>query len=478
MSGFARNVLKLSGGNVAAQIISVVAVPVITRIYRPDEFGAFSFVFSLVAVLFPLSTLRLNSAILLPKDEKTASDLLLLSVASVIVTALLVMPVLAAVLHRMTSIDEAARSLLWFLVAGVLAHGLVHCFEFWLLRHRQFSLMAWGAVGESVTDRLFVILMGLAQHGLGAWLALGRVLGSAVHLLIFLPARKELRLSWRGWAADGSLSQAVRRYREFPLFQTWAYLFANAGRELPTLIFAILFSAAVAGMYTLGVRVLGFPMLLIGDAVARVFLPYAVELSGEPVRLLDSTRLLLRSAFYLIFPPMLLLSVLGPTLFQLVFGPEWLDAGRFAQILALSFLITFLYRVLSIFFDIFEKQKMRLAFDAAQLLGRIGAMTLGGLNWGVEGAVWGLLMATVLVHGAAVVYLLSLIGLTATGTFGLIAQALMNILPLSVLLLAAGPLMDSLAVSWVIIVAGVAIQIFWLARREPRLVAYAREWAR
>ncbi|GMW07312.1 MAG: oligosaccharide flippase family protein [Gammaproteobacteria bacterium] len=478
MSGFARNVLMLGGGNVCAQIISILAVPVITRIYGPEQFGAFSFVFSLVAVIFPISTLRFNSAMLLPKDERTAADLLLLSIASVVATALLVMPALALILHRMNSVDESARAVLWFLVAGVLVHGLVHCLEFWLLRQKQFGVMAWGTVAESVTDRLFVITIGLAQHGLAAWLALGRVVGGAAHLLVFQQARTDTRLSWRDRAAHGSLRQVLQRYREFPLYQTWAYLFANGGRELPTLIFAGVFSATVAGMYALGVRVLGFPMLLIGDAVARVFYRYAIDLSAEPARLRDSTHLLVRAVFYLMFPPMLLLLVLGPQLFRLVFGPEWVEAGWFAQVLSLSFLVSFLCRVLSIFFDIFGKQRMRLAFDAAQLIGRVGAMLLGALGWGVEGAVWGLLMATVLVHGAAVVYLLSLIGLTTTSTVSLFAQALLNILPLSALLLAAGPLFDNLAVSWPVIVAGITMQTFWLARREPRLVAYAREWVR
>ncbi len=478
MSGFARNVLQLGGGNVAAQVISIVAVPVITRLYAPDQFGAFAFVFSLVAVAFPVSTLRLNSAMLLPKDEETADDLLLLSIASVVVSALLVMPVVALIIQGMTSIDDSTRAVLWFLAAGVLVHGLVHCFEFWLLRHKQYGLMAWGAVGESVADRLFVITMGLAQHALAAWLALGRVVGSVVHLLVFLRAGKQVRFSWRERAAGGTLLRSLRRYREFPLYSTWAYLFANGGRELPTLIFAGLFSAAVAGMYSLGVRVLGFPMLLAGDAVSRVFLRYAIDLSDEPARLLDSTRLLVRCAFYLIFPPMLLLSVLGPQLFRFVFGPEWVDAGQFAQVLALSFLVSFLYRVLNVFFDIHDKQKMRLVIDAAQLVGRVGAMVLGGLLWGVQGALWGLLVATVVVHGAAIVYLLSLAGINATGTFGLFGQALINILPLSALLLAAGRVTAGGAGAWFMVAAGLAIQLLWLAWREPRLAAYAREWVR
>ncbi len=478
MSSFARNVLSLGGGNFTAQLISILAVPVITRLCAPDEFGAFSFVFSLVAVLFPIATLRLNSAILLPKDEETADELLRLSVISVFLWAFLLMPILALILGSTASVDEPTRAVLWFLVAGVLVHGLVQCVDFWMLRHRKFGVMAWGVVGESVADRLFVITMGLSQQALASWLALGRIVGGVMHLFVFLQAGKAVGLPWRRRPPGVSTLSILKRYREFPLYSTWAFLLANGGRELPTLVFAGLFSATVAGMYALGVRVLGFPMLLIGDAIAKAFYRYATGLSDQPARLSESTCLLVRCTIYLIFPPMLLLSVAGPQLFEMVFGDGWFDAGRFAQILAMSFLVTFLYRVLSIFFDMYEKQAARLAFDAAQFVGRIGAMLLGGWLGGVEGAVLGLLIATVLVHGAAAVYLLSLIGVGTASAIGLLLQSLINLLPLSVLLVAAGQMAAGHIGAWLLAFIGLVAQLLWLAWREPRVVAYARGWSR
>lgn len=476
MSGFARNVLVLGSGNVVAQVISVLAVPVLTRLYSPLEFGAFSLMFSLVAVAYPVATLRLNSAILLPEDETTADTLLLLSVISVIAVSVLVMPVVAITLHGTAPLDEPTRAVLWFLVAGVLVHGLVQCLELWLLRHRRYPLMAWGAVGESVTDRLFAIVMGLAQTGLAAWLALGRVVGGMAHLLILAAgaARAGHRPAIRA-ATRESLEATLRRYRQFPLYSTWALLFANGGREVPTLVLGALFSATVAGMYALGVRVLGFPSLLIGDAVAKVFFRHATDIAGEPQRLSESTGLLVRFSVYMMFPPMLLLSVVGPQLFQWVFGQAWLDAGRFAQILAMSFLVTFLYRVLGVFFDMYERQNMRLVFDTVQFAARVGAMMVGGLQWGVEGALWGLLASTIFVHGIAVIYLLSLIGLDAAATLALFAAALVTLLPLSVIVLQAQALAGAGAMAWALAGLGLLFQALWLLWREPRLLDCLRQ---
>lgn len=476
MSGFVRNVIKLGGGNVAAQAISLVAVPVITRIYAPDAFGAFSFVQSLVLVLFPVSTLRLNSAILLPEDERTAQDLLLASLLSVVVSACLAMPLMVVGLDRMAGLDGATEAVLWYLVAGVLVHGAVQCYEFWLLRHRRYNSMAWGAVAESVVDRMTVIGGGLLHQAAAVWLVFGRVAGAIAHLMVFLRRRDEgdtVPVFERSQL--GTLPAVVRRYKNFPLYSTWAFLLANGARELPTVVLAALFNPLVAGLYSLGVRVLGFPILMVGDAVAKVFFRHATSISTERERLQEATCQLVRYLIYLMLPPMLALILFGPQLFRSVFGVEWVDAGVFARILALSFLVAFLYRVLSIFFDMFENQAHRLMFDAAQFLGRIGGMTLAGLAWGVEAALWALMLSTVLVQGAGIVHLLSLIGIGVPQTGRLLTVAVANLAPVTSMLGAAAALSVGGIAQAGLVMAGIVAQCVWLVWREPRLAAMARD---
>jgi O-antigen/teichoic acid export membrane protein len=249
MSGFARGVLTLGSGNVVAQAVSVLAVPVLTRIYDAAEFGAFSFVFSVVAIAYPAATLRFNSGILLPRAEDEADALLFLAAFSVVAVSVLVMPALALGLDRFLPLDGPTQAVLWFLVAGVLLHGLVQCMEFWLLRHQQYRPLAMGTIAESVTDRGVAIVMGLVQPATAGWLALGRVAGALVHAATFLAAAASARrLPATSRVRLPLLREVAVRYRSFPLYSTVALLFANGGRELPTLVLGGMFSASVACM--------------------------------------------------------------------------------------------------------------------------------------------------------------------------------------------------------------------------------------
>ena len=49
-SNFAKDVLKLVSGAVFAQVLSVLAAPVLTRLFAPDAFGILAVFMSIIAV--------------------------------------------------------------------------------------------------------------------------------------------------------------------------------------------------------------------------------------------------------------------------------------------------------------------------------------------------------------------------------------------------------------------------------------------
>jgi len=69
-----KGVLQIGSANVVSQIISFIAVPLITRIYSPVEYGIFSVALAIIGVLVPLSALKYSSAIVLPGEQREAAN--------------------------------------------------------------------------------------------------------------------------------------------------------------------------------------------------------------------------------------------------------------------------------------------------------------------------------------------------------------------------------------------------------------------
>src|SRR5690606_18762412 len=78
-SDFVRSVSKLGSGTIVAQIIAFATIPLLTRTYSQEAFGLLAAFVAVVGIISSFATLKYDTAIVLPKDDKDAYALLKLS---------------------------------------------------------------------------------------------------------------------------------------------------------------------------------------------------------------------------------------------------------------------------------------------------------------------------------------------------------------------------------------------------------------
>jgi len=74
--------------------------------------------------------------------------------------------------------------------------------------------------------------------------------------------------------------------------------------------------------------------------------------------------------------PTIALIIAGSSLFTLVFGKEWREAGIYAQLMAPAFLGGFVTVPLSYTFSVFERQDLSVVWNASRLLFSVGSIYL------------------------------------------------------------------------------------------------------
>ena len=80
--GFARRVFTLMSGTALAQATSLLVAPVLTRLFRPEDFGVFAMYVTLLSVSAPLIAVRYELAIVPAETDDDAFALVLLPVQS------------------------------------------------------------------------------------------------------------------------------------------------------------------------------------------------------------------------------------------------------------------------------------------------------------------------------------------------------------------------------------------------------------
>lgn len=366
-----RRLAVLSSGTIVAQGLVVAVMPVLTRLYSPETFGFYAAFSSLFGILVVVAALRYDAVIPIAASRREAIEAvwltLLVTTGTSLLLLLLLWPCRDWLAHW--SELEAIPDLLLWLVPGVLLYGFMLAFDGWATYRGTLKVMVASKVGQAVALAFLQLGLGAFLGGPGA-LVMGLVFSYLIDCLVILwtigPADRRQLLAIR---PRGLLALARRHWR-FPIFSAPSAFLDSAGKALPTLLLAILYGPAVAGLYSLAQRAVGLPLRFLGSSASQLYL-------SEISRNGHSNGALLRSLFMTISRRFLLLgilylgplAILGPWLFGLAFGRDWADSGmmvRWMLPMYLTMLVNYPTRSTLL---LFQRQSLIFRLDLLSVLG-------------------------------------------------------------------------------------------------------------
>jgi len=391
---FTQSVGMLAGGTVVGQGAALTALPILTRLYSPAEFGAFAIYTSIGLFMLAGASLRYETAIPLPRDDESAAHLLALSVWVLLgasCCAGVAIWLLGDAFVRVTH-TQAMRPYLWLVPVSLLGNGLGQILTNWALRQRAGD--AGGGPSAFVGARLLARtrvqqLLGqvVSQIGLGflhsglAGLILGQVVGQMIGAGALVAA---------AWRKDQAAFQAVslagmrrvaRRYRSFALLASPAALLDTAGTQLPLLLMGAFYGPQVVGWIALGQRILGLPGDLVGTAVGQVYQAEAAwTVKSRPEQLDPLFFRTLKGMFWFALPTIGFLAAAAPPFLSGLFGSRWAEAGLYLQLLSVSFLLALAALPVGGTLDILERQDLHLARELIRVTVISGAVVLAGAS--------------------------------------------------------------------------------------------------
>lgn len=374
--GFAANVLVLFSWVVVAQGLTMLVMPLLTRLYHPDQFGVYSLFVNASAMIAVVAALRYEYAIVLPEDERDARALVWGSLLLSAIVAGATWLVGAIVLRYLPGSQmESLRPWLGWFAGAVFLTAAYSVFMYWALRRKAFRPLAISRV---------VIAAGMAAVQLAAALFVGpytalliaaMVIGQAAGV-IFLVTRTGFPL---GDMPDrDAIAGVARRYSAFPKYSALSSLLNAASSMLPVAMLTLLFSPTIAGLFAVADKVVRTPSVLFGSSLQQVFYQRLAESRSDGAA---CRALLLRTWRYLILiglAPMAIVAIAGPWLFTFVFGHQWHEAGVYARILTIGLFVHFVAYPTTNGIVAFERQGVMLSWDLLYVLSLGAVFGVGG----------------------------------------------------------------------------------------------------
>ena len=356
-SEFNKNILTLMTGTTIAQAIPISITPILTRIYTPEDFGVFSLFIALSSIIAVISNGRYELAIMLPKKEENAVNVLFFGFLLTSFVSILLL-IIIILFHNKIILLLDKKSLdiwLYFVPISVFLLGCFNLLNYYNSRKKQYKILAKANILRSSTLAVGQLGFSFFIQGGGA-LIIGQVLAQIVtnFTLLSLNIKQLSIISIK----KIKIIALAKRYKDFPKFSLLAILAYTLSQHLTDILISSFYGIAVLGYYALIQRVLTMPALLIGASIGQVFYQTAVEEKIKTGTAMNSLYTTLKKLIFIAFPTFLVLYFIIEDIFAIVFGEHWRVAGEYAKILVPFYFIRFIVSPLSLMNQVNMKNKL------------------------------------------------------------------------------------------------------------------------
>jgi len=372
---FKKNVFTLFSGTLFAQLIPVLILPILTRLFSEELFGIYFLYTSITAVLSIVITLQYEQAIVLPKKE---SDSINIFILTILITFLLSLLLLLIIVFWAENINQLLgnRGLgiwIYFIPLSTFFTGLYQAFNYWNNRNKSFKNIAWSKLFRSAPAGFMQLAIGFSPLKF-IGLVPGLIFGQFISVIYYI---KKINTNLFSLFSVSVLRKCAQKYLNIPYFNTTISGLNKLSNYLPFFLLNSFYGPETVAFYGIANRVLSTPVGLIGQSIGQVFFQKATDSFNKNKnfsQLVKSTYLKLAKLAAL---PYLIAIFITPLAFEIVLGEKWTDAGLYAIILIPWLFFMFLNSPVSMIVTILNKQKKLVIYDVFFLIFRFFALYAG-----------------------------------------------------------------------------------------------------
>jgi O-antigen/teichoic acid export membrane protein len=407
-SDFAKNVFTMMTGAGLAQLVPILLTPVLTRLFSPEEFGIYAFYMSLITFFAVIASGRYEQAIILPKEDADAINVLGLSFTLLIVFSLLLTGLFFFGFTPISQLIDtpALDDWLLFLPLCVFSVAAYRIMTLWSNRKSRFNISAraifiqtLGRAGTQLIGGLikmsafsvgvfaffkvmfnesYMLPSGMSTIGLTA-LILSYFAGFFIGFLFLIWPFIKFDRNILGAITWSSMKVQAKIFVKFPKINSLHAM----GDELKnigvnsTILFV--FNDVILGFYSMTFRVLRAPLTVIGSSFGQVFYQRAAELHANNQDFRGLMKATVKKLAIIALPIFLVLLVFGPDLFAIVLGQKWRVAGVYTQYLTPWLFLNFVISPIQQVAIILNKQGQIFLFSLVGNALIFGSIFLGGV---------------------------------------------------------------------------------------------------
>lgn len=347
-SSFLSKISGLTVATIISQVISMLMVAVMARLFDKAEIGTYYVCMSIVAIIGNFSLLGYQFS--MPSADKHEANLLATGMLGILLAV------------------SGASSAFFFLndylfvvplVVLIFVGGLNQLSNMLNLREQKIKLLGVSRIAISGNNLFIVFLLDSLEKHSAEELLWGNALSTLIFSVIYFI------VSARGYILPiGKMKEVyvyLRRNRKNPLYLTSGDFFNSLAYNLPTIILERYFSAGWAAQYGIVLKFCDAPVNLLGSTISQVyFSSLANSVRTNEAYAYKRFKRMFKGQIFLSIICSIVIAGAFPWVILNVLGPGWGEAEEMVMIFAPMYGMMLLLAPLSAFYYVFQQQNFLL----------------------------------------------------------------------------------------------------------------------
>ena len=366
--------LLLSVG-VGVQLIALLLLPWVSRLYTPDTLGDLALILSIATLLSIAVGGRYEQAIVVCQEPLERDHLLRLTLW---ITALATLALLALTLAFEpwigTTRYATLQGKLWLIPPVVCALGLCATLSNYALSLGQFKRIATSKAVQGLGNNGLKVGFGLFSPTV--WSLWGAQIASTLLALVpLLPSLKHHK-TINGPTNCRGLKFVARKYRVFPIFSLPQTLITTLLGSILILMLPLGYTTVEVGLVSMATMLARRPIQLIADSVSQVYFNRLSVAHHAQAPWRPLVRPLLMLTLVAGIPTLLLLWWAMPYLVRWFLAPEYAACTEIIRAMLVYLLVFFFTSIINVIPDIIERQRAHLQFQLLNLFLQVALLVL------------------------------------------------------------------------------------------------------
>ncbi|AZB34505.1 lipopolysaccharide biosynthesis protein [Chryseobacterium bernardetii] len=354
-------------GNFISKFVLVIGGLLLAKYYGSTEYGVFSIYLSIMSIFTVVLGIAQEHMIMLEGNEQDVNNNF--STAGIISSTVMFLAFLLVFVPF-----DIPKNILFL---GIFT-GFIYLFtnnaKFLLAKKKLFKLVSLLTIIDSVVSFLFQILFVFIKIENG--LVIGSLIG---YIAAFLSA---LYCS-RKYIVRPDFKSYIRNAQKRPELFKYSYpstLINALGNNIMPILISLYFADSLLGEYSLAVKIMSVPLLLVSSSIATVYYPKAAEINNKHKsrnELFAYTKKMSLMNFYIIFALYLLINIIGIPILKMFFNKNWEHLGFFIFLMSFGYLSRSLINAIADILTIMKRNNVSLLFNIYLFLANIAAIFIG-----------------------------------------------------------------------------------------------------